>query len=213
MKLLLLGPPGAGKGTQAKLLMDKNNIPQISTGDILRAAVKHSTPLGKRAKEYMDKGALVPDDVVVGLIRERLKEDDVRNGYILDGFPRTIPQAEALSRITDIDYVINLKVPDEDLIFRLSGRRTCEKCGEVFHVKFNRPKVENICDKCGGKLFQRKDDDEEIIKKRLEAYHKQTNPLAGYYRKNKKLIEIDGTKNPKDIFNSILKVINPEAIS
>lgn len=213
MKLLLLGPPGAGKGTQAKLLMDEKNIPQISTGDILRAAVKYSTPLGIKAKEYMDKGALVPDDVVVGLIHERLKEDDVRDGYILDGFPRTIPQAEALSRITELDYVINLQVPDEDLIFRLSGRRTCEKCGEVFHVKFNRPKVEGVCDKCGGKLFQREDDNELIIRKRLEAYHKQTNPLVGYYQKNKKLLEIDGTKDPQDIFKSILKIINSETVS
>lgn len=213
MKLLLLGPPGAGKGTQAKLLMDKLKIPQISTGDILREAIKKTTPLGKKAKEFMDRGALVPDNIMVDLINERLKNQDVKDGYILDGFPRTIQQAEELGNIANLEHVIQLKVPDKDLINRLSGRRTCEKCGEAFHVELNRPKRDGVCDKCNGKLMQRADDNVDVIKKRLEAYHLQTDPLVGYYQKRKKVIEIDGTGNPKEIFRSILRSINQQADS
>lgn len=213
MKLLLLGPPGAGKGTQAKFLMSKLKIPQISTGDILRESVKNTTTLGRKAKEFMDRGALVPDNLMIELINERLKKKDVKDGYILDGFPRTIPQAEELEKITNLDHVIQLKVPDKDLISRLSGRRTCDKCGEVFHVELNRPKVDGVCDSCDGKLMQRADDNATVIKKRLDAYHNQTNPLVGYYQKKKKLIKIDGTKTPKNIFQLILEVIKPQAIS
>jgi adenylate kinase len=213
MKLLLLGPPGAGKGTQAKLLMQKYGVPQISTGDILRRAANKKTTLGLKAKEFMDGGNLVPDDVMIGLVNERLKEEDVSKGYILDGFPRTIPQAEALGKIADLDSVIKLKVSDKDVVNRLSGRRTCDDCGVAFHLTLNLPKVEGVCDKCGGKLSQRKDDSEDVIKNRLETYYNQTDPLVTFYNNKKKLVEVDGEKNPEKIFNAIVNVLEREKLS
>lgn len=174
MNIIMLGPPGAGKGTQAKMLVEKFGIPQISTGDMLRAAVAEGTELGKKAKEYMDKGQLVPDEVVIGIVEERLKKSDCEKGFILDGFPRTVPQAEALDKILEkmgkkIDYVINIVVPDVEILKRLTGRRTCKQCGAMYHVIYNPPKQEGVCDKCGGELYQRDDDKEETIKNRLKS--------------------------------------------
>ncbi len=212
MNLIMLGPPGAGKGTQAKMLVDKLGIPQISTGDMLRAAVAEGTELGKKAKEYMDKGQLVPDEVVIGIVKERLAKPDCEKGFILDGFPRTVPQAEALDGILEemgrkIDYVINIVVPDEEILKRLTGRRTCKKCGAMYHVVYNPPKKEGVCDKCGGELYQRDDDKEETIKNRLKVYADQTAPLVEYYRGKGVLVDIDGTKGIDDIFQDILKAI------
>ncbi len=212
MNIIMLGPPGAGKGTQAKMLVERLGIPQISTGDMLRAAVKEGTELGKKAKEYMDAGKLVPDEVVIGIVKERLAQPDCEKGFILDGFPRTIPQAEALDRVLEelgkgIDYVINIAVPNEELITRLTGRRTCRQCGAMYHVVFNPPKVEGKCDKCGGELYQRDDDKEETIRQRLEVYQAQTAPLIEYYEKKGVLYNIDGTGSIEEIFQSILKVL------
>lgn len=212
VNIIMLGPPGAGKGTQAKMLVERLGIPQISTGDMLRAAVKEGTELGKKAKEYMDAGKLVPDEVVIGIVKERLAQPDCEKGFILDGFPRTIPQAEALDRVLEelgkgIDYVINIAVPNEELITRLTGRRTCRQCGAMYHVVFNPPKVEGKCDKCGGELYQRDDDKEETIRQRLEVYQAQTAPLIEYYEKKGVLYNIDGTGSIEEIFQSILKVL------
>lgn len=212
MRLIFLGPPGAGKGTQAKMLIDRYGIPQISTGDILRAAVKEGTPLGKKAKEYMDAGKLVTDDIVIGIIEERLKQDDCKKGFILDGFPRTVAQAEALDKMLKdlnmpLDKVLALIVPDEELLKRLTGRRTCKACGQMYHVIFDPPKKEGICDKCGGELYQRADDNEETIKNRLSVYHSQTAPLLEYYKKQGLLREIDGTATPEEIFKKIIDVL------
>lgn len=197
MKLILLGPPGAGKGTQAKMLTEQFGIPQISTGDILRAAVKEGTSLGVKAKEYMDAGGLVPDEVVIGIVAERLLESDCSNGFILDGFPRTVAQADALqSNLTEmgkqLDRVLSLEVDAEALVERLTGRRTCKECGRGYHVKFDPPKADQICDACGGSLIQRDDDREETIRKRLAVYVEQTTPLTGYYRETGLLTELDG---------------------
>ena len=197
MKLILLGPPGAGKGTQAKMLTERFSIPQISTGDILRAAVKEGTPMGLKAKEYMDAGGLVPDEVVVGIVRDRLLAADCDNGFILDGFPRTVAQADALQASLAemdkaLDRVISLEVDAEALVERLTGRRTCKECGRGYHVKFDPPREENICDACGGRLIQRDDDQEETIRKRLQVYADQTSPLISYYRDADVLIELDG---------------------
>lgn len=197
MKLILLGPPGAGKGTQAKMLTERFSIPQISTGDILRAAVKEGTPMGLKAKEYMDAGGLVPDEVVVGIVRDRLLAADCDNGFILDGFPRTVAQADALQASLAemdkaLDRVISLEVDAEALVERLTGRRTCKECGRGYHVKFDPPREENICDACGGSLIQRDDDQEETIRKRLQVYADQTSPLISYYRDADVLIELDG---------------------
>ncbi|MBL6736741.1 MAG: adenylate kinase [Burkholderiales bacterium] len=182
MRLILLGPPGAGKGTQAAYLMEKYNIPQISTGDMLRAAVKDGTDLGLEAKKFMDAGGLVPDTVIIGLVKERINQDDCSNGFLFDGFPRTIPQANALNDAgVDIDYVIEIDVNDEEIIKRLSGRRVHPESGRTYHVLFNTPKVEGIDDISGEPLVQRDDDKEETIKKRLEVYHEQTELLIGYY--------------------------------
>ncbi len=212
MNIIMLGPPGAGKGTQAQMLAEKYGIPQISTGDMLRAAVAEGTELGKKAKEYMDKGQLVPDEVVIGIVKERLSKPDCEKGFILDGFPRTVAQAEALDKMLaemgkKIDYVINIVVPDEEILKRLTGRRTCRKCGAMYHVIYNPPKVEGVCDKCGGELYQRDDDKEETIKNRLSVYHSQTAPLIGYYRKKGVLVNIDGTKDIKSIFEDICAVL------
>ena len=209
MDFILLGPPGAGKGTQAKLMIDKWNTPQVSTGDILRAAVREGTELGVEAKGFMDRGELVPDRVVIGIIAERLREDDAAAGFILDGFPRTIPQAEALQKILDelgrnIDHVISIEVDDEELVTRLTGRRMCKGCGESFHVVFNPSAKEGICDRCGGELYQRDDDTEETIRQRLAVYSEQTQPLIAYYEKQGKLRRIEGTGSIEEIFSRVL---------
>lgn len=212
MNLILLGPPGAGKGTQAKMLVDCCGIPQISTGDILRAAVKAGTPMGLKAKSFMDAGGLVPDDVVVGIVRERLQQDDCRAGFILDGFPRTVPQADALGEALmelkrPLDAVISLAVDVEALVERLTGRRTCRDCGAGYHVSFAPSRVEGICDACGGGLVQRDDDREETIRRRLEVYDEQTSPLIDYYRRTGLLTEIDGMLPMDDVQGAILSLL------
>ena len=212
MRMILLGPPGAGKGTQAKDLVEKFKIPQISTGDILRKNLAEKTPLGLEAKNFMDKGELVPDSVVVGIVKERLKESDCKGGYILDGFPRTVPQAESLdAALTDLstplDKVISIEVPDEELVKRLSGRRTCRQCQEGYHVMFKAPKAEGKCDKCGGELYQRDDDQEEAIKNRLKVYQDSTAPLIDYYTGKGLLKGVDGVGGMKDIFSRIVAAL------
>lgn len=212
MRLILLGPPGAGKGTQAKQLVEKYGIPQISTGDILREAVKNGTPLGKEAKAFMDKGELVTDAIVVGIIRDRLQENDCEKGYILDGFPRTVPQADELKKALgemdqSIDFVLSIVVANDELIKRLTGRRTCKECGAGYHVMFKAPKAEGVCDQCQGPLFQRDDDKEETIKNRLTVYNEQTEPLIEYYRKDGALVDIEGTGGIDEIFGRICAVI------
>ncbi len=194
MKIIMLGAPGVGKGTIAKKLIENHNIPQLSTGDMLRAAIAEQSELGMEAKKFMDAGNLVPDDVVIGLIQERIKQDDCKEGFILDGFPRTIPQAEALDKITEIDKVVNLTAPDELIIKRLSARRTCKGCGAIFNVIFIPPKEEGKCDKCGGELLQRDDDKEESVKNRLVVYEKQTAPLIDFYRNKGILSDVDGSQ-------------------
>ena len=210
MDFILLGPPGAGKGTQAKLMIDKWKVPQVSTGDILRAAVREGTALGVEAKGFMDSGGLVPDRVVIGIIAERLKEEDATDGFILDGFPRTIPQAQALQGILDdlgrnIDHVISIEVDDEELVARLTGRRMCKGCGESFHIVFNPSAKEGVCDRCNGELYQRDDDQEETIRQRLAVYSDQTQPLIAYYEKQGKLRRIDGTGSIEAIFSRVLE--------
>jgi adenylate kinase len=212
MKLILLGPPGAGKGTQAKMLTDRFSIPQISTGDILRAAVKEGTPMGVKAKSFMDAGGLVPDEVVVGIVRERLQKPDCADGFILDGFPRTVAQADALKETLrqlgkDLDAVISLDVDVEALVERLTGRRTCKDCGRGYHVKFDPPKVAGKCDACGGELFQRDDDREETIRKRLDVYHQQTAPLAAYYLADRLLTSVDGMREIDAVQQQILSAL------
>lgn len=210
MDLILLGPPGAGKGTQAKLMVDKWKILQVSTGDILRSAVREGAALGVEAKGFMDRGELVPDRVVIGIIAERLKEEDAADGFILDGFPRTLPQAEALQNILDdlgrdTDHVISIEVDDEELVTRLTGRRMCKGCGESFHVVFNPSVREDVCDRCGGELYQRDDDKEDTIRQRLAVYSEQTQPLITYYEKQGKLRRIKGTGSIQDIFSRVLE--------
>lgn len=198
MNLILLGAPGAGKGTQAEVISDKLGIPQISTGNILREAVKNGTECGLKAKSFMESGALVPDEVVIGILKDRIAEDDCKDGYILDGFPRTVPQAEALEKMgINIDKVISIDVPDATIQGRLSGRRVCEKCGASYHVEFNPPKQEGICDKCGGNAVQRKDDAPETVIERLKTYHEQTAPLADFYEKRGKLSVVKGQDDVK----------------
>ena len=209
MRLILLGPPGSGKGTQARFLQDQMGTVQISTGDILREARKEQTPLGLEATKYMDAGELVPDEVVVGIIKERLQKDDVKQGFVLDGFPRTVAQAEALNKLgIDIDLVINLSVDEEEIITRLTGRLTCSQCSAMYHKVFNPPKVPGICDKCGGKLITRPDDNEETVRQRLKVYHEQTAPLKDYYMSTGKLVNIDGTGGtPESVFERIKLVL------
>ncbi|ABB16065.1 adenylate kinase [Carboxydothermus hydrogenoformans] len=208
MKLLIMGPPGAGKGTQAEKIVKEFGITHISTGDMFRAALKNQTPLGLKAKEYMDKGELVPDEIVIAMVEERISAPDCAKGFLLDGFPRTIPQAEALDKklaemgIT-LDGVINIEVPREELIERLTGRRVCRQCGATYHVKFNPPKVEGVCDACGGELYQRSDDSLETVSNRLDVYEAQTAPLKDYYAKTGLLKNIDGTKSIEEVFASI----------
>nr|MDD5837724.1 adenylate kinase [Eubacteriales bacterium] len=199
MKLILLGAPGAGKGTQAEKICEKLNIPAISTGNIIRAALKNGTEMGLRAKSYMDAGQLVPDEVVIGIIKDRLKDDDCKNGFILDGFPRTIPQAQALVDMgIDIDKVIDIEVPDEKITKRMSGRRVCSKCANSYHMEYKKPKVEGICDACGGELVQRKDDAPETVQARLVEYHEMTEPLKGFYENLGKLRIVEGQEEVAD---------------
>lgn len=212
MRLVLLGAPGAGKGTQAKKLIEKYSIPQISTGDLLRAAVAAGTALGKEAKSYMDKGELVPDKVVLGMVEERLKQDDCKKGYILDGFPRNTAQAEALDKMLaslnmSLTAALSVDVPFDDLMKRLTGRRTCKSCGQMYNIYFKPPAKEGVCDKCGGELFQRDDDKEETIKKRLDVYNAQTAPLIDYYGKKGILKTVQGTGNIDDIFKNVCDVL------
>lgn len=195
MNLILLGAPGAGKGTLAPYLIEKmGGVPAVSTGNILREAVKNQTPLGVTAKQYMDKGALVPDEVVIGMLKERIAQPDCQGGFILDGFPRTIPQAEALDKVARIDCALSLEVPDEAIEKRMAGRRVCLKCGATFHIENNPPKTEGVCDVCGDALVIRKDDQLDVVRGRLETYHAQTEPLKGYYGAQGKLKSIDGTQ-------------------
>ena len=212
MKLILLGAPGAGKGTQAEVICKHLGIPAISTGNILREALKSGTEMGLKAKAFMDAGQLVPDEIVIGIIKDRLAEEDCKNGFILDGFPRTIPQAEALdaalAKLNDkIDYAINVEVPDDNIINRMGGRRACVGCGATYHVVFNAPKLEDTCDSCGEKLILRDDDKPETVKKRLDVYHEQTQPLIDYYKKAGALREVDGTVDMEDVFQAIVKVL------
>lgn len=211
MKIVMLGAPGAGKGTQAMRLAEAEQIPHISTGDIFRANINNQTELGKKAKEYMDQGLLVPDELVVDLVVDRLKEEDCQKGYILDGFPRTIPQAEALDKALkdmndQLDCAINFEVPDHDIIKRMAGRRVCS-CGATYHLEHNPPTVENKCDICGKELFLRDDDKEETVIKRLNVYHEQTQPLINFYSNKGILVSIDGTKSVDDVTADILKIL------
>ncbi len=217
MNLILLGPPGAGKGTQAQMIVDRYHIPQVSTGDILRKAVKEETPLGNKAKVFMDQGQLVPDKVVIDIIDERLRASDCGPGFILDGFPRTIAQAEALQPILtkmgkSIDHVINIEVDTEELVRRLTGRRTCKNCGAMFHVLFHPPKVEGICDRCSGLLYQREDDQEKTIRIRLNEYQRQTAPLIQYYEHKNYLRSIRGVGGQEEIFKRISRLLNSKPL-
>lgn len=214
MRIILLGGPGSGKGTQAKKLTEKYAIPQISTGDIFRAAMKEGTPMGLKAKTYMEKGELVPDEVVIGVVEERLTKPDLDKGYMLDGFPRTLAQAEALDKIItsqgkSIDHAILVDVPDEELVARLSGRRTCKNsdCGKMYHVMFNPPKSDNVCDSCSGELYQRSDDNETTIRERLSVYNDQTAPLINFYEKKGLLRRVKGVGPINEIFGQIEKIL------
>lgn len=212
MKIIMLGAPGAGKGTQAKKIAAKYQIPHISTGDIFRANIKGGTELGMKAKTFMDQGMLVPDEITIGMLMDRIHEADCAGGYVLDGFPRTIPQAESLTKALGdmgeaIDYAVNVDVPDENIVSRMGGRRACVACGATYHVVFNAPKQEGICDTCGEKLVLRDDDKPETVQKRLNVYHEQTQPLIDYYQKAGVLKEVDGTKNMEEVFNDIVAIL------
>lgn len=215
INLILMGPPGAGKGTLAKRLITELNIPHISTGDMFREAIKAKTPLGVLAQGYIDKGDLVPDDVTIGLVKERLSYDDCAEGYLLDGFPRTIPQAEALEVIAkeigrEITHVINIDAPKDELIRRISGRRVCKKCGAPYHIHTLKSKVEGVCDLCGGELIQRKDDNAEALETRLTHYVNDTKPLLEFYENRNKLFSFDGMKEPKVLLNEVVSLIKGE---
>ncbi len=208
MKLILLGAPGAGKGTQAEVICDKFQIPAISTGNILREAIKNGTEMGVKAKTYIDKGELVPDSVVIGIISDRLAEEDCKNGFILDGFPRTIPQAEALDEMgIEIDCALSIEVADETIMRRLSGRRVCGDCGASYHIDYKKPTVEGVCNACGGKLVQRKDDSPETISERLSVYHDQTEPLKAYYKNAGKLKIVEGQEEVADTTRLVLAAL------
>lgn len=212
MKIIMLGAPGAGKGTQAKMIAEKYGVPHISTGDIFRANIKNQTELGMEAKKYMDEGKLVPDELTVKILLDRVAKEDCANGYVLDGFPRTIPQAEvlteALEKLNDaVDYAIDVDVPDENIVKRMSGRRACVNCGATYHIVHIPPKTENICDKCGSELILRDDDKPETVLNRLKVYHDQTQPLIDYYTKKGILRTVDGTKDMKDVFEDIVKIL------
>lgn len=212
MKIIMLGAPGAGKGTQAKKIAEKYGIPHISTGDIFRTNIKNGTELGKKAKTYMDQGLLVPDELVVDLVVDRVQQKDCTKGYVLDGFPRTIPQAESLDAALrkfdqTVDFAIDVDVPDENIIRRMSGRRACVNCGATYHVMYNPPKAENICNTCGDKLVLRDDDQPETVKKRLDVYHAQTQPLIDYYTGSQVLQQVDGTMDMEDVFKAIITIL------
>ena len=212
MKIIMLGAPGAGKGTQAKKIAAKYSIPHISTGDIFRANIKNGTELGLKAKSYMDAGGLVPDEITIGMLLDRIHQADCENGYVLDGFPRTIPQAESLTEALKkngeaIDFAGNVDVPDENIINRMSGRRACLNCGATYHIVYNAPKTENVCDTCGQELVLRDDDKPETVKKRLDVYHDQTQPLIDYYKNEGVLAEVDGTLDMEDVFQAIVKIL------
>ena len=212
MKIIMLGAPGAGKGTQAKKIAAKYDIPHISTGDIFRANIKNGTELGNKAKTYMNQGLLVPDELVVDLVVDRLQQDDCKKGYVLDGFPRTIPQAEsldaALAKVGDkMEYAIDVNVPDENIVNRMGGRRACVGCGATYHIVYNPTKVEGICDACGEKLILRDDDKPETVQKRLGVYHEQTQPLIDYYTKAGILKEVDGTVDMEEVFQNIVQIL------
>ena len=212
MKIIMLGAPGAGKGTQAKKIAEKYDIPHISTGDIFRANIKEGTELGKKAKTYMDQGLLVPDELVVDLVVDRLQKDDCKKGYILDGFPRTIPQAESLTEALNkihekMDFAIDVEVPDENIVTRMGGRRACVGCGATYHIVFNPTKKEGICDTCGEALILRDDDKPETVQKRLDVYHAQTQPLIDYYKNSGILKEVDGTMDMEDVFKAIVQIL------
>ena len=213
MKIIMLGAPGAGQGTQAKMIAGKYGIPHISTGDIFRANIKDQTELGMEAKKYMDQGLLVPDELTVKILLDRVEKDDCRNGYVLDGFPRTIPQAEVLDKAVEelnesIDFAVNVDVKDENIIKRMSGRRACLKCGATYHIEHIPPKQEGICDSCGSELVLRDDDKPETVKKRLSVYHEQTQPLIDYYNKKGILREVDGSQDMNDVFNAIVAILD-----
>lgn len=212
MKIIMLGAPGAGKGTQAKQIAGKYSIPHISTGDIFRANIKNGTELGKKAKEYMDQGLLVPDELTCDLVVDRIGQDDCKNGFVLDGFPRTIPQAEALTNALNelgqkMDFAIDVDVPDENIVKRMSGRRACLECGATYHIVSIPPKKEGICDACGSELVLRDDDKPETVQKRLDVYHEQTQPLIDYYKKAGILKSVDGTQPMEDVFADIIKIL------
>ncbi|WP_457548741.1 adenylate kinase [Archaeoglobus sp.] len=212
MNIILLGPPGGGKGTQAKKIVEKYGVPHIATGDILREAVAKGTELGKKAKEYMDRGELVPDEIVIGIVRERLKQPDCEKGFLLDGFPRTIKQAEALDEMLkelgkSIDVVIYIDVPEEEVVKRITYRRTCRNCGAVYHLIYAPPKEDNKCDKCGGELYQRDDDKEEVVRQRFKVYMENTAPLIEYYEKKGLLYRVDGTKSIDEVFAQIDEIL------
>ena len=212
MKIIMLGAPGAGKGTQAKMIAEKYAIPHISTGDIFRANIKNGTELGKEAKKYMDQGKLVPDELTVKILLDRVAQPDCANGYVLDGFPRTIPQAEVLDKALrelgdKIDYAINVNVPDENIVNRMGGRRACVGCGATYHIKYNAPKVDNTCDTCGSDLIIRDDDKPETVQNRLSVYHEQTQPLIDFYEKQGVLKTVDGTVDMKDVFAAIVDIL------
>lgn len=212
MKIVMLGAPGAGKGTQAKKIAERYGIPHISTGDIFRANIKDGTELGRKAKEYMDQGALVPDELTIGMLMDRIQKEDCREGYVLDGFPRTIPQAESLKealaeRGQKIDYAINVDVPDENIINRMAGRRACISCGATYHIVYNPSKVPDVCDVCGAKLVLRDDDKPETVKKRLSVYHDLTQPLIEYYKEAGVLVNVDGTQELNKVFSDIAAIL------
>ena len=212
MKIIMLGAPGAGKGTQAKQIADKYSIPHISTGDIFRANIKNGTELGKKAKQYMDQGALVPDELTCDLVMDRIQQDDCKNGFVLDGFPRTIPQAEALDAALEkinekMDYAIDVDVPDENIVNRMSGRRACLNCGATYHLISIPPKVEGICDRCGSEIVLREDDKPETVQKRLKVYHEQTQPLIDYYKNQGILKSVDGTQPMDEVFKAIVTIL------
>lgn len=212
MKIIMLGAPGAGKGTQAKKISEKYQIPHISTGDIFRFNIKEGTELGRKAKGYMDQGALVPDELTIGMLIDRIQKEDCSGGYVLDGFPRTIPQAESLKKAISemgqkIDFAINVDVPDEDIIQRMSGRRACISCGATYHIVYNPSKVAGVCDVCGAELVLRDDDKPETVKKRLSVYHEQTQPLIDYYEKDGALVNVDGTQELSKVFSDIVSIL------
>lgn len=212
MKIIMLGAPGAGKGTQAKKIAEKYEIPHISTGDIFRANIKNGTELGKKAKEYMDKGALVPDELTCDLVMDRIAQEDCKNGFVLDGFPRTIPQAKALDSALEkinekMDFAVDVDVPDENIVNRMGGRRACLNCGATYHIVFNPTKLDGVCDTCGKQTVLREDDKPETVQKRLHVYHEQTQPLLDYYKEQNILKSVDGTKPMDEVFSDIVAIL------